>query len=235
MADSTTINTALKFEGGIVIASDSQASDPNAGVRWPVEKVSRIGTQPIVVGFSGSYGSAERMREALDQFQFHSNMFKASHRVRNAIEGCLAPEFQRVHQKYPNIHANSDFWRITVWGLSAYWAEGDAHILELEPNGECCPHPHFHAIGSGGTTAYAIWRTLGGRELININESKAIQVTLRILRTCIDVEMWGVDEPLSIWIVRQDHVRSLSVEQIGAEKQYVDEWEKRERNNFLNG
>jgi len=39
MSESTTIIAALKFEGGVVIAADSQASDPVAQVRWPVEKL----------------------------------------------------------------------------------------------------------------------------------------------------------------------------------------------------
>lgn len=120
-----------------------------------------------------------------------------------------------------------------LWGLSVFWAEGSSHILEHETSRDCCFHEYFHAVGSGSNTAYAIFRTLGGRKLIDINEQRSIQATLRILRTCIAVEPAGVSEPFHLWIVTAQGARKLPDDQIHAELQYVDAWEERERQAFL--
>ena len=86
---------------------------------------------------------------------FCNNTFKRRDRIRNAIEQCLKPEFQRISEN-PDV-LKLPMWKITVNGLVVYWSENSPHIVEIEPNGELCFHEHFHAIGSGTQTAYAIW------------------------------------------------------------------------------
>ena len=118
---------------------------------------------------------------------------------------------------------------VVLWGLTAFWAEEAAHIMEYEVSGDSCFHDHFHAIGGGGPTAYAIYRTLGGRRLSELEESKALLVILRILVTCIDVEVSGVSEPLSAWIVSQGKARKVSEEEINEQLQFISEWQEKER------
>lgn len=232
MSQSSTVIIAVKFDGGVVVAADSQASDPVSNVRWPVWKLDRVNDHPIMAGFSGSVGSSRRMFEALQANQFRSTTFKSRNRVRNAIEQCLEPEFTRISHK-PQVLPNT-MWNISVSGLVAYWAEDRPHILEIEPNAENCFHDYFHAIGSGTQTAYAIWRTLGGRELIQLQEPKSLQVALRIMKTCIGVEMAGVSEPVDVWVLSARGCKRIPDDELQAIAQYVSQWEERERAVFLN-
>ena len=84
------------------------------------------------------------------------------------------------------------------------------HILECGLNGDIEFHQYFQAIGSGANTAHAIYRTLGGERLSTLDERKTLLVVLRILRTGVNVEMWGVSEPLSVWVVSHNNAKKVS-------------------------
>jgi 20S proteasome alpha/beta subunit len=227
MPASTTVIAALKFQGGVLIAADSQASDMTAGVRWPVEKLDRLPNLPCVIGFSGSVGKGDIARQRLADARFHTNTFAKSERIQAAVRTVLSPIYQDIkNESYPPGTMIPD---IALWGLTAMWAENDARILEFEANGDSSFHDHFHAVGSGSQTAYAIYRTLGGRRLSGLDQPRATSAILRILRTCVDVEMWGVSEPLGVWVLTATSVRKFGPDEIQTHLQGVDEWIEREQ------
>jgi len=228
MSESTTIIAALKFEGGVVIAADSQASDRVAHVRWPVEKLDCIGGHPCVLGFSGSVARAQQARSKLEATTLHPNMFKKRDKIRDAVDRCLSPVYKQIKQA--NDGVKWDIYKTSLWGLLAYYAEEAPQILECGLNGDIEFHDYFQAIGSGANTAHAIYRTLGGQKLSGLGEYKALLVMLRILRTCVNVEMWGVSEPLSVWIVSSSNAKKVSPDEVEANLQFVDQWEERDRN-----
>lgn len=228
MSESTTVIAALKYEGGVVIAADSQASDLVAEVRWPVEKLDCIGGHPCVLGLSGSLARAQQARSKLETTTFHTNMFKKRDRIRDAIDRFLSPVYQQIKQA--NDGVKRDIYLTSLWGLMAFYAEEAPQILECGVNGDIEFHDYFQAIGSGAKTAHAIYRTLGGQRLSRLGEHKALLVMLRILRTCVNVELWGVSEPLSVWVVSSNNARRVSPDAIEANRQLVVQWEERERN-----
>ncbi len=231
MSISTTVIAALKCEGVVIIGSDTQATDYNAQVRWPCEKLDRIRDYPLLIGFSGSMGMADRARKAIEATTIHINTFGKRDLIRDAVERCLNPVYRAVDTK--KLSPTTKIWDITLWGLAAYWAENSPHILEFEANGDCSFHNYFHAIGSGSSTAYAIWRTLGGVRLSALNRQKGLYAILRILRTCVNIEMMGVSEPFIVWVVSNQGARKLLDDEIQAEMQYVDAWEERDRKAFF--
>ena len=109
------------------------------------------------------------------------------------------------------------------------WAEGAPRIIEYEINGESFRHDNFHAIGSGGHTAYAVYRTLGGSDLCKLRERSAIAAALRILGTVVAVDAAGVSEPFDLWRIRESGVRRLGFDEVNTHLQYVDEWLEAER------
>jgi 20S proteasome alpha/beta subunit len=230
LADSATVIAALKFEGGIVIGADSQASDLVALVRWPVEKLCCVGNQPLVLGFSGSVGMAQRARAQLESTVLHTNVFGKRHSIQGAMDKSFTPVYKKIKD---TIHPPQNIYQSCLWGLSAFWAEGAPQILEHEINGDSSFHDFFHAIGSASNTAYAIYRTLGGKELCALKERWSIPVILRILRTCVNVELWGVSEPLSLWVVSPGKAREVSEDEIQVHLQSVEKWERDERLSFF--
>lgn len=235
MAESSTIIAALKFQSGVAIASDSQVSDLVARVRWPMEKLDRVGNHPLVIGFSGSVGRAQRARKNLEALNLHASQFKKRELVQSAIDKALKPIYDEIkNQVKVGAQQPDPVWDVILSGLAAIWASDAPQILELEMNEDSSFHEYFHAIGSASQTAYAIHRTLGGSRLISLTEQNAIWAILRILRTCVDVELAYVSEPLSVWIVARGGVRPLTQDEIQAHLQSVGTWEEQERSAFLN-
>jgi 20S proteasome alpha/beta subunit len=91
MAESATVIAALKFQGGIVIGADSQASDLVIGVRWPVEKLDRVGEHPLVVGLSNSMGMGQRARREIENLDLRATTFRKPETVQAAIDRALQP------------------------------------------------------------------------------------------------------------------------------------------------
>lgn len=234
MPASETVIAALRYRGGAILAADSQVSDPLSGARWSEHKLQQVGQHPIVIGFSGNTGPAQRAIEGLGAAKFHANMFKKRELIRNAVDRAVDPAYQRLKAQNdplpPDVPA---IWRIGLRALSAFWAQEQPHILEFEHNGDATFHEHFHAIGSGARTARAVWLTVGGEELEDLDEDRALWVMLRIMRTCIRVEMSGVNEPLRVWIVSAGSAQALSSARLDAELQLVDEWERRNLRDLL--
>lgn len=231
MSTSRTLIAALRFQGGAVIAADSQASDSAALVRWPIEKLERVGSHPCVVGLSGSVARGQAARSKLEALRLHTNTFDKWERVRNAVATCLSPIYREIKQA--NDTAQREIYQTALWGLLVYWAEGEPHILECGLNGDIEHHEHFHAIGSAAKTAYAVYRTLGGKRLCSLEERRALLVMLRILRTCVAVELFGVSEPLSAWVLSEGKATKVSPDVIQAKLQAVDEWEEKDRSALL--
>ena len=180
------------------------------------------------MGFSGAVARAQQARSKLEATTLHPNMFEKRDRIRDAVDRCLSPVYQQIKQA--NDGVRRDIYLTSLWGLMVFWAEEAPQILECGINGDLEFHPYFQAIGSGANTAHAIYRTLGGRKLSGLGEYKALLVMLRILRTCVNVEMWGVSEPLSVWIVSSSNARKVSLDEVAANLQFVDQWEERDRN-----
>jgi 20S proteasome alpha/beta subunit len=232
MGVSTTIIAALKFEGGVLIASDSQASDPVAKVKWAVEKLDQVKPWPLVIGFSGNTGMASRAREAIGKANIYRNMFDKPKRIRDLLDRCLDPIYDRI--KEMNKYGLKGMpWEVGLWGLAAFVCKGTPYILEYELSGDCTFHDYFHAIGSGSSTAYAIYRTLGGKDMVKLSEDKATLALLRIMRTCVDVEVWGVSDPFSLWTINSNGASKKSPDHINALAQVVDEWEAKDIENFF--
>ena len=134
-----------------------------------------------------------------------------------------SPQFQAAHM-VPGMAA-----------LGAYFAEGTPHIVEFERSEDSVFHEAFHAVGSGAPTAYAVWRTLGGKRLRDLSEGKAIHVALRIMRTAVAVDVQGVSEPFTVFVLDKDGARALSGADVDSEMQAVEEWEKQQISQLLDG
>jgi hypothetical protein len=148
------------------------------------------------------------------------------------MDAKLLPIYNAI-KNLSRVPAGCHLPEIGLSALAAFWAGGEPHILEREMNCDSCFHNCFHAIGSGGPTAYAVYNTLGGKdELPQLEERKALMAMLRIVRTAIRVDVAGVSEPVSVFIISDGKVRQLSEDEVIANMQAVKEWEQGERDNF---
>jgi 20S proteasome alpha/beta subunit len=233
MSSSETVIAALKFKCGVVLAAYSQVSDPVGKVRWEFEKLDRIGTVPCVVGFSGSVGRVQRARRTLNEARLDLGAFKKTDTILKVIDRVLTPHYQEIKERWANSPHN--LFDVCLWGLCAFWAEGSPQILELEMNGDSSLHNSFRAIGSGSNSAYAVYRTLGGERLCDLEGGKALTAILRILKTSVSVDVAGVSDPYHVWVVSSSDTRKVSDEELNAHLQLLDAWIEREREALFGG
>ena len=219
---------ALRYDGGVLICSDSQATDPVARVRWATTKLRQVQTHPIVMGHSGSLGSAQRVDGKLAELDLRAQSFQKRARVQGALDRVLDEEHAALAQR-SQPPPGTPIGEITLWSLAAIWVEDAPSIIEYEANGEGCWHDNFHAIGSGASTAYAVYRTLGGSNLCDLRERSAITAALRILETVVAVDAAGVSEPYDLWRIRASGARRLRDDEVNAHLQFVDDWLQQER------
>ena len=196
-----------------------------------MEKLVQVGSQPLVIGLSGSSGRGDRARAALGEAGFRTTTFEKKERVQTMIENTLRPIYEGIQRdsKPPNKGYNE----IALTGLAGFWAGGQAHILECEHNADSCFHQAFHAIGSGGATAYAVYRTLGGPRLASLDEDRALVALLRIIRTSIWVDVMGVAEPITAYSITEAGTRKIAAAEIEANVELVARWEDEEQRRFF--
>jgi hypothetical protein len=169
-------------------------------------------------------GTAERIFDALGAANIRPNQLDRKARFQTFLDGIVKPEYTAAVAR-----SLIPQQPIRIWGLAGACIEGEARILECEVSGDSCWHDYFHAIGSGAPTAYAAFRTLGGRDLCRLSEGTALLALLRIIRTTIAVDMMGVSEPLHVWRISCASTGEVSDAEINTNLQAVDEWEQRER------
>lgn len=234
MPASDTLIAALKFKGGAILGSDSQTSDDIVSVRWPTEKPQQIGNHPLVVATSGAGGRGKQAIAALQAADFRATTFQKPERVMGMIDGKLRPIYDVLKKQAATKFPYGPTWEVVLTALGVCWAGGKPHIFDCSKEGDYpYPHDYFHAIGSAGQTAYAIFRTLGGPRLAQVDEPLAILAVLRILRTAINIELAGVSEPVYVWVVKDGKARKLTKEQVNENMEGVYRWEEEAAESFL--
>ena len=186
------------------------------------------------MAFSGSLGVSERARKSVEEKGFRSNTFHKRERVQKMIGSGLDEHYKWIGERMVK---GSAFDQVIGYpkmsALAACFAEGEPQIIEFELSGDSYFHEYFHALGSGGKTSYAVWRTIGGKQLRALREDRAIHVALRILRTAVDLDLLGVSDPFTVFIVDKQGARKLSQTVVDAEMQAAQEWEQKQMQRLL--
>ncbi|MSQ41914.1 MAG: hypothetical protein EXR65_02620 [Dehalococcoidia bacterium] len=99
MPTSGTVIVALMYNDGVLIGSDSQATDTTTEVRWLVRKIEQVKNHPVVIGYSGSVGSAQRTTDRLAQLNLTKNMFDKSDSFLAALDKAFAEEYTSIRSR----------------------------------------------------------------------------------------------------------------------------------------
>jgi 20S proteasome alpha/beta subunit len=219
-----TLIVAIGCEDGVVLASESCATDVVNRTKTQMEKVSQIPGQPILIGGSGDGGLIDRIRENLDSFKIRGTM-KAD---RKELKSRIIPELREALDDYvpvPNSRPPTATTLITGVRDRQPW------ILEVEATGNDTSYGErqgfFHAIGSGGMYAHASFRP----HLRSKRDLRAgIVHAFRIIDDAIAIADFGLDRPIQIHTIDADgKVRKLSPEDLKGIADVCETWRQLER------
>jgi len=95
-----TLIIGIVCKDGVVLAADSATSDPETGTKQPMEKIKRIGEEPILYGGSGDVGLLQKIDENLATLKSKSVLKN----TRKEIKKLIVPEQKEAcqfHSPYP--------------------------------------------------------------------------------------------------------------------------------------
>jgi len=156
----TTLIIAIRCSDGVVIASDSAASDAESGTKQPIKKIRKIPEAPILYGGSGSVGLLQKISEAINKFKVkqHDDIGKIRSRLKSLIVPKLK-ESRELHVPYPQFPYDKPPAAVVLF---AGVHDKEPWILEIEKDGSDTMYDEelggFAAIGSGKLLAQAIFR-----------------------------------------------------------------------------
>jgi proteasome beta subunit len=221
-----TIVIALSCSDGVVMASDSQATEPYAGVRYNVQKVFQLSDRAVW----GGTGDAQTVAE----------INRALQAIRPAVEGgsdliqllpvAIHPVLRQRYATFmqaPGTQVTSPATGTLVCG---YDSSRGGWIVEVDPN--CMSTDHgprgFHAVGSGAGFAF-----LGNALLAHFRPaerplSQGRLIAYRVIDAAVEASGSGVGGPIQMWWVDSAGVHQANEDEINETRSSVGAWQEEE-------
>lgn len=222
-----TLVVAIKCKDGVVIASDSAASDSETGIKQPMEKIKQLGNHPILYGASADVGLLQKLNEELQTFTPKSN-FK---NILKEIKKLVVPELKEsamLHVPYPQ----QGFYQPPVAVLLfAGVTDGEAWILEIERDGRDTRYGEdlgdFAAIGSGKPWAQAVFRP----HLFTERDLKLGKIfAYRVVEDSIELASGGLAKPINMFTISiEGKVEQISRDELEGLVDTCEVWRDQER------
>jgi proteasome beta subunit len=221
-----TIVIALCCKNGVVMASDSQASDTAIGVRFTTAKVFKLTNRSVW----GGTGDGQTITEIDAAFQQNKAKLAGAQDIApelvNAMRPVLARRYGNVIQA-PNWHQVQPATAALACG---YHQGKGCWIVEVDPN---CVYTHygsrgFHAVGSAAGFAL-----LGGALLAHFRPAEkpldhGKLIAYRVISAAIDTSAAGVGHPIQMWYVDAAGVHEVTKDEFGVIRDSVGAWQQEE-------
>jgi len=223
-----TLIIAVRYRDGIIVASDSQASDFQARIRQTTEdKILELSSH-IVWGLSGPVGLQQKIGVPLKKLAASEWQHQRLIDFRPKLVRVVAKLQKEAMEQYVPIPQSLPP-RAEL--LFCGFTRGEPWILEVDETGQDQEHTDegFCPIGSGKKAAHHVSFTLAHYEVVSQGLELAKLVAYRIMEDAIRVEVLGVGFPIRMWVVDNQGgcaVASPEVDHVG---QLVSEWRRRER------
>ena len=224
-----TLILAVRCAEGVVLASDSQATDVSGGnlvfsTRKTVQKLNVLSNH-IAWGATGNEGLSQRLA-----FEYLSIDPALLDQPVELVRGTLAG-VQRTLQRTAMGEVTqgvSGAQIPTIAPLFAGYTDGRPWILEITASGEDTLYEDFYAVGSGGPFAQAAMVSVAHYDVRNRNLDEAQAIVWRAIDGCIQTSAFGLGHPISICTVTAEGCRLLSADDVRGVEDSVNAWKAAE-------
>lgn len=223
-----TVILAVRCAGGLVLATDSQAtahSSDGAPIKIDAEKVDTIGSHLLFAG-AGAQGCTQRIKqllyERLDSLGADKPAVELAaeiHEVANAVQKASLGSFVQH-----GAHAEPERWG----GIFCGWASDGPFIMEVEFNGGWQFHEEAAAAGSGFQFAMLAQASVQHYNVPAQSLEAAKAIAYRSIETTCSVSAFGVGLPVQIGVVDVQGARRLSPEESDELNDVVNLWKAQE-------
>jgi 20S proteasome alpha/beta subunit len=207
-----TVVLALRCADGIVVASDSQITDPARGVSYPAQKLHPLGTH---AAWGGS-GSRAVLYDIEKLFDAEPDAVVESQDVGRALQARVLPIFKHHYANFiTDVPETKPGATPATYVLAAGYAGGEPFIVDLDPHGLIGHHEEtgFQAVGSGAPMAQQAYALLANFQMSQRGVDYGVVAALRVL-DALDATSPTVGPPMDICRITPDGAQHLGPDEV---------------------
>jgi proteasome beta subunit len=221
-----TVVLSIKCADGVVIASDSQITDPGRGMSYPGQKLHTLGDH-AAWGGSGARGVLTDVEKAVDRA---SEEIIAADEVSHALQELVLPILERHYEHFiAEIPGEETAGGPSAYVLAAGYAGDDPFIIEINPNGMVSRYEDigFHAIGSGAPMAQQAGALLAHFRMVERPVDYGVLGAVRVIEA-LSITSPSVGLEIDVARITPEGSHHLTDEEVDAVREDVTRWIARE-------
>lgn len=217
-----TVVLAIKCANGIVLASDSQITDPGRGLSYPAQKLHPLGGH---AAWGGS-GSRAVLYDIEQIFRDEAEAIMEAKNTGHAIQGKALPVFRHHYDTFiEDVPGQGKAGTPATYLLAAGYVGDEPFIIDLDPNGLIGHHEEtgFQAIGSGAPMAQQAHALLAHFRMTERDLDYGMVGALRVL-DALDASSPSVGGPMDLCRLTPEGAHHLSEDEVEAVRGQVNRW-----------
>lgn len=222
-----TVVLALRCVDGVVLAADSQITDPGRGLSYPAQKLHRLGEH---AAWGGS-GSRAVLYDIERLFHAEPDAIVEAGDVGRAIQARVLPIFTHHYENFiADVPESKPGGTPATYVLAAGYAGGEPFIVDVDPHGLIGHHEEigFQAVGSGAPMAQQAYALLANFRMAQRPVDYGVVAALRVL-DALDQSSPSVGGPMDICRITPERAHHLSPEEVDEVRSHVGRWLDLER------
>jgi len=217
-----TVVLAIKCANGIVLASDSQITDPGRGLSYPAQKLHPLGSH---AAWGGS-GSRAVLHDIEHIFRDEGDAIMEARNIGHALQAKALPVFQHHYAAFiEQVPGEEKAGTPATYLLAAGYVGDTPFIIDLDPNGLLGHHEvtGFQSIGSGAPMAQQAHALLAHFRMTERDLDHGVVAALRVL-DALDASSPSVGGPMDICRLTPDGAHHLSPDEVDSVRADVARW-----------
>ena len=217
-----TVVLALRCVDGLVMASDSQITDPVRGVSYPAQKLHALGKN---AAWGGS-GSRAVLYDLEQIFGAEPDAIVESPDIGHALQQRVLPVLEHHYTNFiADVPGGKPGATPSTYLLAAGYAGEDPFIIDIDPHGLIGHHEEtgFQAVGSGSPMAQQAFALLAHFRMAERDVEYGVVAALRVL-DALDISSPSVGGPMDICRIRPDGAQHLDEDEVAHVRERVKKW-----------
>ncbi|MGE2712787.1 proteasome protein [Mycolicibacterium litorale] len=223
-----TVVIALRCVDGIVLAADSQITEPARGLTYPAQKLHGLGKH---AAWGGS-GSRAVLYDLERLFDAQPETIVEARDVGRALQARVVPVLEHHYENFiEKVPGQPDSGATpATYVLAAGYSDGQPFIVDIDPHGLIGHYEEtgFHAVGSGAPMAQQARALLANFRMSERPVQYGVVAALRVL-DALDESSPTVGGPMDVCRITPDGAQHLSEDEVAEVREHVRRWQDLER------
>ncbi|PRC41664.1 proteasome protein [Mycobacterium sp. ITM-2017-0098] len=217
-----TVVLALRCADGVVLASDSQITDPGRGLTYPAQKLHTLGRH---AAWGGS-GSRAVLYDIEQIFTAEPDAVLEAKNVGHALQARILPVLKHHYENFiADVPGQKSGGTPATYVLAAGYVGDTPFIIDVDPNGLIGHHEEtgFQAVGSGAPMAQQAHALLSHFRMSERDVDYGVLAALRVL-DALDESSSSVGGPMDICRITPAGAEHLTEDEVEDVRRQVKRW-----------